>query len=314
MRKSLFRSLALALLLYGPVLAEDVNVWVGLGWRQDNLSWNIAGPHGHPNVLSELKWKNIDMIDINAGVSGMFFEDWYYKFTGDYAKVYNGSNEDSDYLGDHRTNLFAQSKNDAKKGEAIDLSFGLGYPLHYWCNELVIIPLIGYALNEQHLTMQNGFQTVDTFHGHVGPIPDLHSNYRARWMNAWIGLDFGYQATCEFLIYGSAEYHFASYRGSGHWNLRNDFVGPFKHNGNDANGFLVALNAEYDICYGFAAGVFANYRMMQLNGGTDKTHFLEPQFDQNGNYIGDIELTGTSKLNSVKWHSYRIGMNASYEF
>lgn len=306
--------LCLIVLGFGVTSAHaESKIRLGLGWRQDHLNWSISGPDNHPNVLSELEWKNIQMLEVRGLWRMDLCTDWRVEIDGGYGHIYSGSNVDSDYAGDHHTELFSRSKNGADRGEAFDFSLGLGYPLCYWGPELVITPMIGYAQYEQHFQIVNGFQEVDTVTGFVGRFGGLHSSYQTRWMNAWLGFDFEYEPLCQWELYGSLQWHFSSYKARGHWNLRDDFLGDFKHDGS-GQGALVELGVEYAIWHPLAVGIATRFQTMYLSHGTDKTKFLDPIFDEQGNEIGSEPVEGQTRLNSVHWYSIAVGATLSYVF
>lgn len=280
-------------------------IWLGGGWREDTLSWDIAGPKGHPNILSELEWKEIRMAQVSIGYADQFFEKFFIRIYADYAKVYSGKNIDSDYAGNNRSFLFSRSSNRANKGEAFDWSIGLGRSFSLPCTSFSFTPLIGYAEMHQHFTMRKGFQTHDPIYNYVGPIPGLHSNYRARWINGWIGIDASYSRELPFLLFGALEYHIGGYQGKGHWNLRSDFADDFRHCGM-AQGFSIDLGGLYPIGNQFSVGLLANYRAMFLKNGTDQTFFYD---DLDGSV-----LSGKLRLNRVQWHSFRIEAILGYGF
>lgn len=295
-------------------LSAETTLKVGFGWRQDQLDWNIAAPDNDPNILSELEWKDIRMWQISGKFASSFLCDWYLKLRGDYAKVYDGKNIDSDYAGNNRTQLFLRSENNASKGEAFDFSIGIGYPLNYWGDTFCIIPLIGYAHYEQHFTLHDGFQTVNLINGLVGPFPGLDSHYHSRWMSAWFGLDLSIPFACDDgLLFATGEIYTSSFKGSGRWNLRRDLVGDFEHNCNGW-GFLLLGGGEYRIWNNLFLGAQITYIWMKATNGTDTTQFVVPITDPFDNIIGEQVVEGKTRLNSVRWQSLRIEATLCYEF
>lgn len=310
MKKILFLLACLSIFERGH---SESLVTLGAGWRQDYLNWNIAGFHNEPNILSELKWKDLQMWEISGSYIGTFCDWIYLRAKGDYAQIYSGRNTDADFLGNNRTELFSLSHNSANKGEAFDLSIGIGIPFHFFCDQLFIAPLIGYSQMEQHLSLHNGFQVFDAFSGFRGHFQGLHSNYRARWMCGFIGFDSAYEINCDSYVAFNAEYYFSRYHGSGHWNLRTDLLDDFKHRG-WAHGYSVYAGAFYRIWYQAFLGLGVNWRYFHLRHGTDTTEFLDPIFDSNGNIVAEEILGGSTRLNEVNWGSFRVIASLTYEF
>lgn len=288
-------------LLFTTYLAADTSFWLGTGWRQDSLNWNIAGYHHEPNVLSELKWKSIQMWEIAGGFKTQFFDCVVFKFYGDYAKVFSGRVTDQDFAGDDRTLMYSESKSKANKGEAFDLSLGLGYPFTF-C-DFTITPLIGYAHMEQHFRIIHGRETVDELDHILRSFPDLHSNYRTKWNSFWIGADNNYLITDDINVYANVEGHFAHYKATGHWNLRTDFADDFKHHGYGW-GLILSGGASYQLCNQLYVGLGVLYRYFHIHHGCDETSFFE----------GDTVVVGKSSLNAVNWHSFSAGLAIGYGF
>lgn len=293
----------IGLMLCASSLLAESEAWLGAGWRQDNLDWSIGIPEDGPDILSELEWKDIRMWQISGGIQGPICQDWYYRLKGDWAKIYQGKNRDSDYLEDNRRAMFSQSDNAADKGSAFDFSIALGYPLHCYGDQLELIPLIGYSRSEQRLRMRKGFQTFDLIFNQVGPFNGLNSRYETKWSSVWLGVDFEYDAGCNFNIYGSLEYHYAFYLASGHWNLRPEFNGPFHHDANADGGELV-LGASYNFWACLGIGMELGYKYYKSENGVDKTKFS----------FAGIEDQVKVRLNPVTWHSFYLEGNISYDF
>src|SRR5437879_6168908 len=74
---------------------------ISQGYRRDSLTWNISGLNGYPNIISELKYKKIDVYStrVNAAISK---DNYFAKALFGYGVVINGKNRDSDYLDNNR--------------------------------------------------------------------------------------------------------------------------------------------------------------------------------------------------------------------
>lgn len=294
---------AVALLLCLNTLSAENEVWLGGGVRQDSLKWSIGIPETGPNVLSELEWKDVRMYQISLGAKGALCQDWSYRMKLDYGKIYDGKNTDSDYLGNDRTGLYLRSNSAADKGKAIDFSVAIGYPIYCLGEGMEVIPLMGYSRSEQHLHMRKGEIVSNTIGLNNGSFEGLNSRYETKWSTVWIGLDFSYEAFCNFYFYGTCEYHLAFYRASGHWNLRPEFDGPFHHNAN-ANGGEFVLGTNYDVCNGLGLGMEVGYKYYRSEDGTDKTRVIRDSV---------VEI-GTGRLNPVVWQSFYVEGILSYDF
>ncbi|MFA5259602.1 MAG: hypothetical protein WC450_00045 [Candidatus Omnitrophota bacterium] len=88
------------------------SVNVGYGLRQDDLVWSIGYPGG-PNILSELTWDDVESIQLKGRADLTFYDHFVLDGMYAYGDVYDGTNQDSDYLGDFRTYEFSRSRNDS---------------------------------------------------------------------------------------------------------------------------------------------------------------------------------------------------------
>lgn len=150
--------------------------------RVDQLDWNVAGSNGTPNVLSELTWSDLSILQIRGNAkllvavpSSRFSP--YFRGNLAYGSIYAGDNQDSDYSGNNRTLEFSRSNNSADQGSVLDASFGLGFQ---FLKKMArsgqifrISPLAGYSYHQQNLKMMDGFQTISPSNI-TGPFPGLN--------------------------------------------------------------------------------------------------------------------------------------------
>lgn len=285
---------------------------LGTGYRQDNLDWNISGPDGFPNVLSELKWSDVKMWEVSGQASqsilGLCLE-----VEGDYAVVFEGKNRDSDYFGNNRTFEFSRSYSDANKGYACDISASLGWNINFFISPLEISPKIGYCYNEQHFTMRNGSIAIDAINNLTGPFSGLNSSYTARWQGPWIGVDASFHCILPVTIYGGVRAHALGYNARGHWNLRVDFADDFRHHGY-GYGFFARLGIQYELTNCLALGVLGSYQDFRIRHGHDKMYFNVDFVDENGNSVESAVFTSSTRLNQVNWQSLRVQLYLAYNF
>lgn len=274
----------------------DTEVTLEAGYRRDSLHWNVAGPDQKPNILSDLHWKDLQ---IAQGAVNLFIEPWcniLLRGKGDYGVILKGHNTDQDFAGHNRTHLFSSSHSQVR-GNVYDLSGGIGYILDYCCFKF--IPLIGYSYHEQYFRMNHLHSDVDKINDFVGPISGLHSHYRARWSTGWTGFDFEFDCSCWPIVYGTFEYHWTSYHGTGHWNLRKDFDKDFQQHAS-GNGQILTLGLEYAFNSCWCTGLEASWQFWKTCKGHDRVFFDNDTF--------------VSRLNVVRWNSFSIMGNISCSF
>lgn len=288
------------------------DVELSTGYRQDNLHWSIADPSGTPNILSELQWKNIQIWEVQAQARVLFQDVLYMRGMADYGRIYGGHNQDSDYAGDHKTLEFSRSRADSNKGEVFDFSGGVGLllGLECWGSDLKLYPLVGYSLNEQHFRDHNGRLLINSAFselgdelplGDLGPIPGLHSNYRAKWEGPWAGIDAYLPLSCgETEVFGTFEYHRVRYHGTAHWNLRTDFVRDFQQSAKQGYGFYGSAGFTHRIWCNSFIGVTGSYTWMNSRHGKDKTYLATG--------------TETTRFNEAIWQSWSVLANFGVAF
>jgi Protochlamydia outer membrane protein len=291
-----------------PAQAVEIKTDLSLsaGYRVDDLSWNIAGNLSgtNPNVLSELTWSDLE--SLQAVVSGKaLVNEWLYvRGSLGYGWTFSGDNLDSDFSGNNRTQEYSRSSNSADGGTLLDMSIGLGYQFLFCSGRLRLSPLLGYSYSAQALTLTDGVQVVATpgLTPPAGPIQGLYSTYDASWLGPWLGIDLSFKVAEKVTLFGTLEYHWATYDADGNLNLRTDLAHPksFEHDA-DGKGFLIALNAEYLLAGSWSLNMSLNYQKWSTDPGLDRLYYAN----------GSVAET---RLNEVNWDSYALMLGLVYRF
>ena len=269
------------------------------GYRKDNLNWNEAG--GSVNILSELKWENLQIAQISAAARLYFHTDWSLRGMLSYGSIISGSNQDSDYNGNNRTLEFSRSNNKGG-GEVRDGSISLGKTLHLSNhaseNFLSISPLVGLSIHQQKLKMTDGYQTLPA----IGSYPGLDSSYDAQWQGPWAGIDTMMEWGGNWSLTATAEYHWARYSAKANWNLRSAFSHPvsFVHTAN-GQGVLLAAGSTYLVNKDWRFVFSVEAQQMNTGAGTDQTFFSD----------GTV---GYYPLNGVHWEAMSYNLGMVYQF
>ena len=285
----------------------ETELIVSAGYRRDDLDWNIAGDANgnNPNVLSELNWDDLESYQVQFRGSLVIPNIIALRGVADYGWIFDGQNQDSDYLGDNRTFEFSRSNNSADDGEVWDASLAIGYPFR--TGETVIstiTPLVGYSHHEQNLTMTDGYQTIPP----AGSFPGLDSSYDTEWQGPWVGIDMRFRAgeirnfAERFETYFSYEYHWVDYHAEADWNLRDDFQHPksFEHDA-DGNGWIIRTGFNFALQRHVALNFNFHYQNWSTADGTDKVFYADG-------------TTAKTRLNEVNWTSYAVGLGLSVRF
>lgn len=281
------------------------------GLRKDSLQWNIAGDStGHnPNIISELTWDDIKSLQIRGTAQVVYEQHFIVEGKIAYAQISSGDNQDSDYHGDNRTLEFSRSNNEANKGYMDDFSLGAGYRVDFQeffsnfpAGNLNVTPLVGYAFNGQNLRMRNGYQTIDTENGNIGPIDGLDTTYDTRWYGPWLGVQVQgkFKRLTGLLRW---EYHWTEYYAQADWNLRTAFEHPksFEHVGDKAQGSFLNVGAGYELSQHWQFNVDVNFYDYRMDSGIDRVflaHGTQPE----------------TRLNEVVWESYALNAGLAYVF
>ena len=285
-------------------LELDVNA--GIGFHKGELQWSIASDITGtvtPNILSELTYTDIEYetfetdgtLRFNRGsLAGIQVEARF--MAGEAA---SGTNQDSDYDGDNRTQEYSRSYSDADGSEMMRFETSIGYRIAL-SETLTLIPKLAYAYNEQHLKMTNGVQVIDTrTHAlSLGPfVGRLNSSYTAEWEGFWFGGALEWRLPRHRLSL-ELQGHWQEYYAEANWNLRDDFAHPvsFAHWA-DASGIRWTLHYQYYFHSRFSAWLNATAESFETDPGRDVVYFADGS-------------KGATRLNGVTWDSsgYAIGV------
>ncbi|MCK4839370.1 MAG: hypothetical protein KAS94_11260 [Desulfobulbaceae bacterium] len=329
MRNFIIRSIVLPLatsfMLIAPIsaLAADrldrLDLELNVGSRVDQLDWNIAGNiYGdNPNIISELTWEDLEITEITTKGRIIMFNN-HAPFGGtvrgsiSYGEIQAGTNQDSDFGLDDRTDEFSRSNNQADEGEVWDLTLGGGLVFKTPNRKLIISPLIGGSYHSQDLTIHDGYQTVSLDNPFssdpadnpppVGPIAGLASTYDAEWRSGWVGVDLEFQPSPSFELHGSLELHSAEFEAVANWNLRSDFNHPksFKHHSTEAAGVVAGFGTKFGTSK-LLLNLDLHYQKWRAEDGIDKTYFSD----------GSIGIT---RVNEVNWESFSLSAGLTIRF
>lgn len=282
------------------------------GYRRDKLNWNIAGnPQGRsPNVRSELSWSDLNIFQLKLANRTVIKDRFYIRGHLDYGTVSSGSNRDSDYNGDDRTQEFSRSLNGVNGNDVWDASIGIGPRFSFFNATMAVCPMLGYAISDQDLNIVDGYQAfaAPPASTPIGPIDGLDSRYQTRWKGPWLGLDLLLSAPCtdgpitRIGVLFTGEYHWVDFNADANWNLRADYQHPvsFSHEA-DGSGFVAGAKILFEIKNHWGINVGMNVQEMTTDPGQDSIYYADG-------------TTADTRLNEVKWHSFTFEAGLSYQF
>jgi hypothetical protein len=217
------------------VASADATAWEsGLelfgGYRQDDLSWSIADPSGSPDVLSELSFDDLRIVQLGGELDLRTRRGFEAEIALRIGEILDGDNRDSDY--DVSGQEYSRSENTVEDDDVWDGSVGIGWGID-WTDPRTgrsarFIPMVGYSVHQQNLRITDGNQTISESPSvqPLGPFDGLNSTYEAEWRGPWIGLHGLYEATPRWSAEIDVEFHWADFEAVADWNLRADLAHP----------------------------------------------------------------------------------------
>jgi hypothetical protein len=301
--------------------AAESSIEIGVGYRSDSLSWEtsvdtIDFTLGVPaNFTSNVKWKKLDIWQIEAKGKFVTCDDIYLRGYVDYGWVTHGhvnATVDEEILlaGFEEVEIFDFSA-DSNKGHVFDISGGIGYQFRMCDDTFSIAPIVGYSYHSQHLDItgdEDDFTSPVT--GFTATSSDVLSTYKARWRGPWLGLDLEYRVCCDWTLYAGYEYHWARYYARGEWGLRSDLPNGFSHHAKRAHGQIFTVGTRWDFCGGWSASVNGTFQWWRAKRGTDRAVLTE--FVVGGN--DEFEVVEKIPLEHVQWCSAGVSIDVGYLF
>ena len=92
--------------------ASEKALDLGIGYRRADLDWNIGGGVSDPNIVSELTWSDLEIIELRGRLAFDLADESYLEASLSYGWIRDGENQDSDYAGNDRTLEYSRSNND----------------------------------------------------------------------------------------------------------------------------------------------------------------------------------------------------------
>lgn len=339
--------------------ATDSLLEVGVGYRSDTLEWktsshdSYSGSSGSSSsggyfsddvqfdgntgrLSSHLKWKDLNIWQIEARGKYITCDNVYLRASADYGWVTSGKNTDRDssnfngydFSGSEREFLRTHAKT---KGHVYDVKLAVGYQFKLCDDSFSVVPLIGYSWNAQHLEDSHlrrsfsrnsvsapslpsvdssarsqgssdyfeSFSSGSGYSSHSGN----HAKYHARWNGPFIGFDFDYRfgCACEWDIFGTYEFHWADYHAKADWILRRELFNGFHHHAKNAYGSVFDIGVKWDFCECWTASIRGEFQWFWADHGRDRARIAEARFDGVKTQC-DLSIP----LKDIKWTSAAV--------
>jgi hypothetical protein len=276
---------------------DDAKISLRAGYRKDQLDFNIPGPGGSPNILSELQWDNLESLTISADTEFVLNKSWLLNVDFTYGRILNGQNQDSDYDGDDRTLEFSRSRANSK-GDVYDISLSTGYRFNP-DGVIEIRPLIGLSYHAQNFRDLNGVQLIPD----EGRFNGLDSNYDSTWFGPWVGLESLFNLSDNLNFGLGVELHYAKYDSTADWNLRSDRAHPESFTMEaTGHGVVSYFSGEYALDTDLSIALLMKYQDWKAN--------------QDGKYTS-YWADGTNTeygFNHASWEAFEFNLGVNYVF
>jgi len=279
-------NLCAAYAAYAQDIEQKLKLALSTGRQQENFNWSIAGNSSgqSPNILSELKWKNVSGQNYAASVQWNLWR--RFSIFADYNRtsVTSGSVSDMDYSMDNRmAPTYSETFSD-NKGYTDGWSLGAGYVIF---NKPVfsLVPYIGYGNNAQYLYI------VDL----TGRFPGLNSSYHTQWKGPLIKVISSVKIIHALKFAAAITYYQAKYSALGDWNLINEFQHPVSYH-HSADGYGISTNGKliYNLTGNIAVNIGYSYYDWQTGTGFDQLYLASGHVDK-------------TRLNGVFRKGYQVG-------
>ncbi len=279
-------------LLFAQQRKQLVEVAFYGGYASADLNWSIAGNSvgESPNILSEVKWRNIGgpiaQINLNINLTQRWF------LVGEFAKCFvkSGTSTDSDYNQDGRQSRTYYAELRSDEGDFNDFSALVGYQF-LDRSKVKLSALAGYNESNENLFLLNK----------TGVAPgekSLRSTYQTSWKEPLLAVATNY-STPKLNALLTVAYSQLNYSAKADWNLIDAFKHPvsFTH---DAKGFNVktVFGVSYHLNKQLAIQLEGNYSKAQTGTGIDRL-YLESGSTQVTQFNGAEKAIKNLKLGLV---------------
>ncbi|ANH80765.1 hypothetical protein A8C56_07025 [Niabella ginsenosidivorans] len=279
------------LIITAQIKKNTFQINIGPVLIHENFKWSIAGNENgtDPNILSELKFKNIRKTGGQLGVLWQFSPHLSINAQVSQLHTFDGNATDIDYAGDDRTNPIVQLNFVSKKGKENDFKTSLHY-LFMRHEKLRLAAGAGYYFSKSGYFL------------HGVEKSDNKGNYVVRWRGPVVAFDGGIFLYKKGGLQMALDYRYLFYHADADWALRNDFAHPvsFTHN---ANG--VGINVYTGLYYSFSS--FFQLQLGGFLGYWHTGHGIDVLYMANG----DLQKT---KMNESLKNQWGIRMQGVFNF
>lgn len=353
--RRLWVCLTTGLLAFGSLYAEYrppiFDFEIGVGYRHDNYKMQMQGYKRNPTTDFAMPskerwrwiWNEIEIVESSATLRYTTCLNYYIRLNADWGRIHNGeghvdgfaqlpgtvekrqidssdsSNSSSGFETRKHFQHFSRIENKSNRGSVMDFSGCVGYQFRSNGRRCIITPVAGFSYHHQRLEFHHGKQKIDTFDLFpvLGPIPDLHVQYKPRWYGPFIGCDVEVQVDIPCVIlFGNLEYHWTQFRTTASWNFADAYINNFNQSSH-GNGLIVSGGISHKLECNVWISAFGTYRHFQAEGGQYKTTHHTNRLLFPRQTFGTFPVFDKKKdndLNAFYWNSWVAGVAFDYRF
>lgn len=309
----------------------DLNVYVGTGWREDNLNYTFVEPNvvvvaaSVGDVLTNVQYQGIRSWNVGGRAEydtcGLVA-----RVYGQYGAIYSGHSKYIEYVDGSEDSPLFQYNYQSDRGEVFDFGGAVGIPLASTirCVNFVVTPLFGWSQSEQHFQQVIQEPVVDPRYvpstlALVGSnIPKAYNSYQTRWNGVYTGYDLAIEVPCSDLtLWTGFEWHWPKFVARGQVNkdetpvinpADGTLVQTLPQQKIDitqkkwGNGWVLRFGGEWQVDHCWNVGLLAYYSRYSIGGGR------EDDVDVINN------LTSAGSVADLTWISWSIMGNIGYSF
>jgi opacity protein-like surface antigen len=284
------------------VLAQPVETRfsVGVGSRSDNIDWHTTGDPAHlnPGLQSSVSFDDLNSTTLNFDGEVIWSDKIVMRGHYITGSTNSGDVQQSKFIGGSEVSRLTGS---ADNSELTDISVALGYQFRLG-PQTRLVPMVGYALREQRLEMQDGVQVIDTLGmtSGTGPVLGLDNKYDTEWRGAWLGLHFEHEATERLSLYARGEYHSGDFEVEADENLRPEVKHPRSiYSQANMTGTVLTLGGAYALSGNMRVNAGYNRQDWSTDPGLETTFYADGQ-------------EGAATLDEAKWDSNAVFVGIEY--
>lgn len=257
---------------YGQELEKKIQISASGGAQRESLNWSIAGNSSgqNPNVLSELKWKNVLSFSFSGELKWNIWKRVVIYGNYNRSHITSAHVSDIDYAGDNRTQSTYNQSFSGNKGSTQAWYAGAGFMI-FNNSRFSLIPYAGYGINKQSLYILD----------ESGQFPDLNSSYFTRWRGPFLKVTSSARLINSLKIMADITYSQVNYNAQGNWNLISQFRHPVSYT-HVSSGYGINAGARlvYQLTPNVAVHIGYSYFNWETGNGTDLLYLSSGQVDK----------------------------------